>query len=389
MEKEFKLLPHRLEQTLQQQDVNEIPKGVKMIHAPEVWEKAKSGKGVVVAVLDTGCDTTHPELIKRVIGGRNFTSDYNEDPERYDDNHYHGTHVAGTVSASVNLTGVAGVAPEASILVLKVLNGEGSGSYQGIIKAIDYAIGWRGPNGEKVGIMNMSFGGPRDYAPLHDAIKRAITANILVVCAAGNEGDGSGHSDEFAYPGAYPEVVEVGAVDLNGALAWFSNTNSEIDLVAPGVDILSTFPRNQYAVLSGTSMATPHVAGAAALLINIFRSAFDYEPTEAELYAFLVQNTRPLGLGKKAEGHGLLDLTYGPKEPDKPDEGDDPVEQPIERTYSIIVKPLGDGYIVQLGFYHEKENAIRLANQLQKDLQTVDGVAANDPKIYKLAKDED
>lgn len=302
------LIPYRVEEITEQ--APQIPEGVQMIQAPEVWEEAERGKGNIVAILDTGCQPDHPDLQDRIIGGKNFTADFDGDAENFDDNNGHGTHVAGTVAASYREenAGIAGVAPEAHLLILKVLTGEGSGEYQGIIDAIHFAIDWKGPDDETVSVISMSLGGPEDVAELHTAIKRAVDAGIPVVCAAGNEGDDLHDTDEFAYPGAYGEVIQVGAVDFDRRIAPFSNTNDEIDLVAPGVDIYSTFPGGKYASLSGTSMATPHVSGALALIKNISEKEFARELTEAELYAQLVRRTMPLGYPKTAEGNGLLAL---------------------------------------------------------------------------------
>lgn len=301
------LIPYRVEEIAEQ--ASQIPEGVRMIHAPEVWEDAQRGKGAIVAILDTGCQPDHPDLQDRIIDGKNFTSDFSGDALNFDDNNGHGTHVAGTVAASYREDGgIAGVAPAAHLLILKVLTGEGSGEYQGIIDGIHYAVDWRGPAGEKVSVISMSLGGPENVAELHVAIKRAMAAGIPVVCAAGNEGDDLHDTDEFAYPGAYGEVIQVGAVDFNRRIANFSNTNDEIDLVAPGTDIYSTFPGGKYASLSGTSMATPHVSGALALIKNISEKEFARDLTEAELYAQLVRRTMPLGYPKTAEGNGLLAL---------------------------------------------------------------------------------
>ena len=301
------LIPYRVEEIAEQ--APQIPEGVRMIQAPEIWAEAERGRGNIVAILDTGCQVDHPDLQDRIIDGKNFTADFNGDAANFDDNNGHGTHVAGTVAASYRESGgIAGVAPEAQLLILKVLTGEGSGEYQGIIDGIHFAIDWRGPEGEKVSVISMSLGGPEDVAELYAAIKRAVDAGIPVVCAAGNEGDDSPHTDEFAYPGAYGEVIQVGAVDFDRRIANFSNTNDEIDLVAPGIDIYSTFPGGKYASLSGTSMATPHVSGALALIKNIAEKEFARELTEAELYAQLVRRTIPLGYPKTAEGNGLLAL---------------------------------------------------------------------------------
>jgi major intracellular serine protease len=297
------------------EQTKEIPRGVEMIQAPAEWEEAQYGEGVIIAVLDTGCQPDHPDLQANIIGGRNFTTDYNGDPDNFADNHYHGTHVAGTIAAALNNRGVAGVAPKASLLILKVLTGEGSGNYEWIINAIEYALQWQGPNGERVRIITMSLGGPDDAPRLHDAIKKAVQQQVLVVCAAGNEGDNNPDTPELAYPGSYNEVVQVGAVDLHGKLAGFSNTNNQVDVVAPGVDILSTYPGSKYGVLSGTSMATPHVTGALALIINRSEKEFERTLTEDELYAQLCKRTVPLGYGAKAEGNGLVYLAVQPRVP--------------------------------------------------------------------------
>lgn len=302
-----RLIPFKVKEVYK--SANEIPEGVSLIQAPALWDKSKKGEGVVVAVIDTGCQTDHPELKDRIIGGRNFTTDYKSDPNNFEDNNGHGTHVSGTIAAAENGIGVIGVAPMAKLLILKVLSKDGSGSYKNIINAIKYATDWTGPNGEKVRVISMSLGGSADVPKLHEAIKNAVNHNISVVCASGNEGDNNSSTDEYSYPAAYPESVSVGAVDLNKKMAVFSNSNENVDLVAPGVDILSTYLRGKYAKFSGTSMATPHVAGAVALIINSSEAEFKRNLSEAEIYAQLVKKTTSLGYDKRSEGNGLLDLS--------------------------------------------------------------------------------
>jgi major intracellular serine protease len=300
MEQKVGLIPY---QVVEQFDtVNEVPKGIEMIQAPKIWEKTK-GKGITVAILDTGCDLTHPDLKDQIIGGRNFTNDDNGDPDDYKDYNGHGTHVAGTIAAIQNNNGVVGVAPEAKLLIIKVLDKKGSGQYEWIINGINYAIE------QKADIISMSLGGPVDVPEMHEAIQTAVQHNILVVCAAGNEGDGNDSTDEFAYPGSYNEVISVGAVDLNRNSSRFSNSNNEVDLVAPGEKILSTYLNGTYATLSGTSMATPHVSGAMALIKVLDNSSFERNLTEPELYAQLIKRTVPLGNSPKLEGNGLIFLT--------------------------------------------------------------------------------
>ncbi|TCP30575.1 type II signal peptidase [Scopulibacillus darangshiensis] len=304
---EVRLIPFEVDEVVEQsQEV--VPTGVELIEAPDIWKAAEKGKGVVVAVIDTGCESDHPDLKGRVIDGKNFTTDYGQDESNYEDNNGHGTHVCGTIAANADKKGVVGVAPEASILALKALTEEGSGQFKWIIDAINYAVDWKGPQNQKVGVISMSLGGPQDVPELHDAIKRAVENNISVVCAAGNEGDGRNETPETSYPGDYNEVVQVGAVDMTRNLAPFSNSNDEIDLVAPGVNVLSTFIGGRYAKLSGTSMATPHVSGAIALLINESNKRFERTLTEPEIYAQLVKHTVTCGYPASGEGNGIVAL---------------------------------------------------------------------------------
>ncbi|MBU9707640.1 S8 family peptidase [Paenibacillus sp. AK121] len=300
MERKVHIIPYQV--IKQEQQVNEIPRGVELIQAPAVWNQTR-GRGVKVAVLDTGCDSDHPDLKARIIGGRNFTDDDEGDPEIFKDYNGHGTHVAGTIAATENEDGVVGVAPEADLLIIKVLNKQGSGQYEWIIQGIYYAIE------QKADIISMSLGGPEDVPELHEAIKKAVASQILVICAAGNEGGGDDRTDELGYPGCYNEVISVGAINFDRHASEFSNSNNEVDLVAPGEDILSTVPGGKYATFSGTSMATPHVAGALALIKQLANASFERELTEPELYAQLIKRTIPLGNSPKLEGNGLLYLT--------------------------------------------------------------------------------
>lgn len=303
---DVQLIPYKTEEIL---DVSsEVPEGIELIEAKSLWDRTNQGKGQVVAIIDTGCQTDHPDLKGRIIEGRNFTSDYNGDEANFSDNNGHGTHVAGTIAAVEDGNGVVGVAPQSNLLILKALTGSGSGNMEWIINAIDYATNWEGPNDEKVRVMSMSLGGPTDVPELHEAIQEAVKQDISVVCAAGNAGDGREDTPEQGYPGAYNEVIQVGAIDFDRNLAEFSNTNDEVDLVAPGVKVLSTYTDGKYAKLSGTSMAAPHISGALALLINLAEGQFDRSMSEAEVFSQLVKRTVPLGYSKKAEGNGLVSL---------------------------------------------------------------------------------
>ncbi|ANE48772.1 hypothetical protein SY83_06960 [Paenibacillus swuensis] len=286
---------------------NEVPLGIYQIDAPDYWNIGYFGFGSVIAVLDTGCDVNHPDLQGRIIGTLNFTTEGNSQTDVRDFNG-HGTHVAGTIAANLNGIGVAGAAPATRLLIIKVLDGQGNGNSDVLTYAINIAVGWTGPNGERVRVINMSLGSPVNYPPLQNAIINAKGSGVLLVAAAGNNGDGNANTNEIAYPGYYPEVLEVGAYDPNTGVATFSNSNPQMDLIAPGVNVLSTFPGGSYAYISGTSMAAPHVSGGAAILIGVLEAGLGRAVTEPELYSELKRRTVSLGLSPNAQGNGLLRL---------------------------------------------------------------------------------
>jgi major intracellular serine protease len=302
----LKLPPFKVEawQTM----ANEIPFGVKMMQAPEIWEQhGEQGEGIVIALLDTGIDKGHPDLRDNILDGRNFSDSGSADD--YQDRNGHGTHCAGIIAGVENGSGIVGVAPKAKLLVGKVLGDDGSGSYQSIIKGIKWATNWRGPKGEKVRIISMSLGGSYNDPRQYKAILEAVSQGIMVVCAAGNEGDANENTYEHGYPALYPETISVAACDENRKLADFSNNNLQVDVIGAGVKVLSTYPQSQYAVLSGTSMATPHIAGALALIIKIGEKQFKRPLTESEIFALLTKCCCSLGYQKSSEGNGMPELT--------------------------------------------------------------------------------
>ncbi|ARK31238.1 S8 family peptidase [Halalkalibacter krulwichiae] len=300
------LIPYKIETVVKETKV--VPPGIELIQAPSLWNQGITGEGVVIAVLDTGCDTSHFELKDQIISGYNFTTDDDSNPNIFEDYNGHGTHVCGTIAAAENGKGVIGVAPKVRLLVLKVLGGQGFGDTSWVTEGVQFAMNWRGENGERVRVISMSLGGKEKDLALHQAVQAAVKKDILVVCAAGNEGDGDDQTDEYAYPGAFPEVVQVGSVNNNREISKFSNTNCKIDLVAPGEDVLSTYLNGEFAVLSGTSMAAPHVSGAAALLIEKGEKEFERRLTEPEVYAQLIKRTVSLHYSRRFQGNGLIHL---------------------------------------------------------------------------------
>ena len=228
------------------------PWGITKVNAPQAWSTG-TGSGVKVAVIDTGIDLSHPDLQANIKGGYNAIR-----PNRSaKDDNGHGTHVAGTIAALNNSIGVVGVAPSTSLYAVKVLGANGSGWLSDVIEGIQ----WSAANGMQVA--NMSLGSSSDSQAMHDAVIQAKAAGLTIIAAAGNVSGAP-----VIYPAAYAEVIAVSATDQNNNLAYFSSYGPQVDLGDPGVNVYSTYKGGTYATLSGTSMATPHVTGSAALVIG-------------------------------------------------------------------------------------------------------------------------
>jgi subtilisin family serine protease len=270
------------------------------ISALDAWKVTKGSRAVKIAVIDTGVDYNHEDLKNNIMvnlaekNGQAGVDDdgngYIDDVYGYDfanndadpmDGHGHGTHCAGVIGAEHNSIGVAGVMAEVQILPIKFLADNGSGTLEGAIKAIDYAIK-RGVN-----IMSNSWGGGPRMESLFEVIKKAEDAGILFVAAAGNS---NANNDTVAtYPANYEieSLISVGAMDGKGKRANFSNYGARsVDVFAPGVDTYSTVTSNKYKKMSGTSMACPHVSGIAGLML-----AQNPALTPAELRQRLIDST--------------------------------------------------------------------------------------------------
>ena len=262
-----------------------LPWGVDRVEADLAWS-AKTGVGVKVAVVDTGIDSAHPDLLANLKGGYNAISP----TKSWADDNGHGTHVAGTIAAVSNSIGVVGVAPSASLYAVKVLSRGGVGRISDIVAGIQWAVT------NDMDVINMSLGGSGYSEAFDTACQNAIDAGVVIVAAAGNSGP---DPDTVEYPAKFARVIGVSAIDDANAIASFSSRGDGVDIAAPGVRVFSTYKGKTYATLSGTSMASPHVAGVAALVLTTAVGSDDadadgtWDPVEVQ--ARLARTAQDLG----------------------------------------------------------------------------------------------
>lgn len=266
----------------------ELPWGILRVNAPAAWGRAQ-GAGVKVAVIDTGIDKSHPDLSANVAGGWNAVDAAN--PGDFSDDQGHGTHVSGTIAGLGIKGGVTGVAPKASLYGVKVLDKDGNGTLSDVVAGIDWAVK------NKMDVINMSLGADEGSDPLQKAVQAAVKAGITVVAAAGNSSGGP-----LSFPGAYPESIAVSASAENDGIAQYSSVGDNVAFIAPGSNVLSCAPGGGYAKHSGTSMATPHVVGLAALAISSGARG-----AQAVRAAFKRAAAPLPGLGAQQQGSGMID----------------------------------------------------------------------------------
>jgi thermitase len=255
------------------------------------WDVTRGNEKVVIAIVDTGVDLNHPDLKNRLTKGYNVIENTNFP----DDDNGHGTHVAGIIASETNnQEGGAGITWYNKIMPIKAMGPEGYGTSFDIAKGVIWAVE-HGAN-----VINLSLGNYQPSKLMKDAVKYAFDRNVVIVAAAGND-----NSNQTSYPAAYPEVIGVSAMDYTGMRASFSNYGDYIDVTAPGVQIPSTYFNQQYAALSGTSMATPHVAGLAGLIFSANPKLSNHEVIN------IIKNTA-YDLGTPGDdfefGHGLIDV---------------------------------------------------------------------------------
>ena len=271
-----------------------LPWGVDRIDAEKAWRK-NDGEGVNVAIVDTGIDPNHPDLMANIEGVYSAVA---PDPYTVDDHYGHGTHVAGTIAAINNEIGVVGVGPKIDLWVIKA-SLSGILFLRDLLESYDFVINtWydTDPN-NNIHVVSMSYGGGYSSAEA-EMLQRAWDMGIILVAAAGNEGGA------VIYPAALPFVIAVSAMNKDDQITSWSNRGPEVDLAAPGSAVTSTYLRGQYATWSGTSMATPHVSASAALAI-----ASHPRMTNTQIVQLLYDKAEDLGdLGYDVFfGHGLVD----------------------------------------------------------------------------------
>ncbi|MBI4336875.1 MAG: S8 family peptidase [Chloroflexi bacterium] len=285
-----------------------LPWGVNQIDADLAWSTSK-GTGVKVAIIDTGISKSHPDLAPNIKGGTNFVAIRGRvDPSKWDDDNGHGSHVAGTVAAADNDIGVIGVASQASLYAVKVLDRNGSGSLSNVVDGIWWSIN------NNMQVINMSLGCNCPTGSLEQAVNAAYAAGIVVVAAAGNSGTADGSGDTVIYPAKYASVIAVAATNSSNTRPSWSSTGPAVELAAPGVSILSTWKGTVYSTISGTSMASPHVAGSAALVLAApvlpqYDLNGDGQYSAAEVRAALQGSADDLGAAGRDNlyGYGLVD----------------------------------------------------------------------------------
>lgn len=262
-----------------------------------------TGKGINIAVVDSGADGSHPDIL--IAGGECFITMANYPDacaDGYNDDNGHGTHVAGIIAALDNDFGVVGVAPDANVYALKALDKKGIGTTSSVVAAVDWAIQ------NKMDIINLSLATPDDDLMLKEIIQKAFNSNILIVAAAGNEEHITGLEENVGYPAKYNEVIGVTALNKDHSISKTSSVGAAIDFSAPGISILSTYPTKYqdgsgYTSMSGTSMAAPFVSAMAALYMEKYPDL-----TAVEIRNLLQENAIDLGEpGRDAKyGYGLI-----------------------------------------------------------------------------------
>lgn len=300
--KNIKLLPYIREDLhgLSPSDPQFMGWELQKFNIPSYWIKTR-GEGVVTAVIDTGCDLDHPDLVNNLLDGKNFVKS-NKSPT---DGAGHGTHVSSTIAAMNNGIGMVGIAPMSKIVPIKALADNGSGTMQNVAEAIFWAS-----DHKDVDFITMSLGSPAPYPTIEEAINYAHSKGKVIFCAAGN----SGENVDIMYPAKYDKTVSIGAIDENLNRTDFTCSGDTLDFLAPGHNIIGCVPGGRYAAMSGTSMSNPFAVGCAALLLSYNKKHKKYNLKTYQDYidifksrALPLSETRYKNI-KRYQGYGIINL---------------------------------------------------------------------------------
>ncbi len=273
---------------------------IKKLNIDRQWTYSE-GRGVVVAVIDTGCDLEHIDIKNNLLKGINII-DKSKDPQ---DDNGHGSHVCGMIAAENNGLGMVGVAPQVKILPVKALNSKGDGSLQDVINGII----WSADAGAD--FITMSLGTSNTSDGLEKAIAYASLKGSVVFAAAGN----SGEKTEILYPARYKNVISIGAIDEHLNRTSFTCSGEDLDFLSPGHNVFSIAPNNGYAIMSGTSMSNPFAVGCACLLLShnrqhkrfSLRSAQDYIDVLSKVCIDIPEEKYR---SRKYQGNGIIKLDF-------------------------------------------------------------------------------
>ena len=273
---------------------------IKKLNIDRQWTYSE-GRGVVVAVIDTGCDLEHIDIKNNLLKGINII-DKSKDPQ---DDNGHGSHVCGMIAAENNGLGMVGVSPKVKILPVKALDSKGNGSLRNVIEGIIWAAD------AGADFITMSLGASNSNDQLEKAIQYASLKGSVVFAAAGN----SGENTEILYPARYKNVISIGAIDENLSRTSFTCSGEDLDFLSPGHNIFSIAPNSGYAIMSGTSMSNPFAVGCAALLLShnrqhkkfSLRSAQDYIDVLSKVCIDIPEERYR---SRKYQGNGIIKLDF-------------------------------------------------------------------------------
>ena len=273
-----------------------VPYGIRMVGAPLEW-KETMGEGIKIGVIDTGIDKNHLDLRDRIRDYRNFTG---KDIKNVEDENGHNTHIYKNIYASNTGNGIVGVAPKAELYVAKAFDRDGGSSEEKIINALYWLAE------KEVHVINMSFSSNEYTDKYRDVMQEIYMKNIIMVAAAGNQGEMG-----IGYPAKFPTTITVAAVDMMKRTTSFSSVGEEIDVCAAGKDVYSTYPNNKYALLSGTSMATPLISGSAALFQGKAMLRYGKTLYPEQIRLLLQMYSEDLGEYQRDQNYGYGLFSFG------------------------------------------------------------------------------